>query len=421
MFVMGDKYPLPKTSFENDPTKAVALEEYRKRCQERGRISEEFNSAREFKEKAIHAVANIGRLLEEGSSVPKASGLVDEVLSMQGAELVRSLLECRWTLEKFVTTLSSRADQTLEVSQCLTAPQNTTWHRYLAAYVCSKVSIPTAGLISLGFDDELRWGQRCVLLTLLRVTVGNEREQARRLLLKKLRKDKPHFARLALLGLGHLHEPETISEIVRYHKALQSSYDNQKLGSFVMLALLHCYIDSISESSDWYVLEQFNTMAGASKGLNNYEVGFYDALDEFQTLRPGRAAPLFRYFRDNNQREALRALLVHLGSRPNPLLVGELIALGNTDATGDIPETALQAAAYAGTPQAEVAIEEAVSAGRPGSEAALSLIQGVRRTLTAGQRLERIVRAASFSQPEPAGDVTWNSLWAIGELGVRDT
>jgi tetratricopeptide (TPR) repeat protein len=63
LFIMGEDHPTLKRDVETDPAKIEKLDAFRKRAKQ-GRLYAEFQSLEEFKEKAIHSVSELRRLLE---------------------------------------------------------------------------------------------------------------------------------------------------------------------------------------------------------------------------------------------------------------------------------------------------------------------------------------------------------------------
>lgn len=69
IFIMGEDHLVRERDVESDPDKKRKLEEYRERAKQ-GRMYEVFESLEDFKEKAIHAVANLRSHLEKQSAPP---------------------------------------------------------------------------------------------------------------------------------------------------------------------------------------------------------------------------------------------------------------------------------------------------------------------------------------------------------------
>ncbi|MEM8817448.1 MAG: DUF4062 domain-containing protein [Pseudomonadota bacterium] len=63
IFIMGCDYDIKQRDLETDPDKLDKLRDFKERAKQ-GRIYEEFNNPEEFTEKAIHAVADLRRLLD---------------------------------------------------------------------------------------------------------------------------------------------------------------------------------------------------------------------------------------------------------------------------------------------------------------------------------------------------------------------
>lgn len=69
IFIMGEDHLVRERDVESDPDKKRKLEEYRERAKQ-GRMYEVFQSLEDFKEKAIHAVANLRDYLDKQSAPP---------------------------------------------------------------------------------------------------------------------------------------------------------------------------------------------------------------------------------------------------------------------------------------------------------------------------------------------------------------
>lgn len=68
IFIMGEDHPVKKNDIEIDPEKIRKLEVFRETAK-KGRIYIDFNSIEEFTSKAIHAVANLRRHIEEKGTI----------------------------------------------------------------------------------------------------------------------------------------------------------------------------------------------------------------------------------------------------------------------------------------------------------------------------------------------------------------
>jgi hypothetical protein len=434
VFVMGDNHAGVKTDFETDPVKEKALEEYRQRAKA-GRIYKIFQSLEEFKEQAIHAAANLKHYLENSSSLRPKQRLPAKLLSSDSVgvaplkeigtadefDTVKSILDQKWSLADMLQAIGGRTDRAVEFIHDLHSFDDGTWRRSLAAYIASEIQIPPEDIVRLAFEADLRWGSVTALLTLLRYTPRSKLRRAEVVLLEAANGrafTEMDRKRLAILGLGYLDGEGTISGIIHDYLALTSAYPNEKLGPFAELAYLHCYIGAATERDEQSALRAFTEINQANE-QKNHDFTFFDYVDEFQTLRPGKAVTLFRHLRDHYHDVTLLALLARLSERPNPLLASELIELGRSTTDTDVAAAALHAAAYTGAPQVVSEIAKAASENVAGAMAALLLGFGVRRDPAGKGALED---ALSGGQKEAGwlNDCSGNALWSIGEIGRDD-
>jgi hypothetical protein len=351
------------------------------------------------------------------SSVPHERGGELEAIKARlrnasGKELVSDIISGR-TNESDLKALVADPELAHRTLIELGPVMRDTWQRMLFAELCGSVESPAKTILAITENGRFKWGTRVTVLPSLRFVRERDRDAVATRLCDFGSDGEIDHRRIAIEGLGFLGYISTIRYLAyEGNHFTQSKYMTEKLGPFIALGALDCFLYGEDTLQPTSMLEDMSDALDALRSHSLSEIHPFDIRERLQNLPPGKAPDLLQHVRRRFDNSLLLGLLYALYGRCSPYIAEDLYEIAAAPSTvPDVAECALRALASIGSRQSLQLVELASRAQLPGGAEAFLLAIGWSR---AENHIDVVQREITENIDDSG--VKTAAVWTAGEL-----